>query len=282
VGADASFSLQGRRTTTRRQVSTGNRSGCSHCPVPARPPGSGFWLLPAFPDPPIFPVPPLLKAPWWGCVEVAVSPVWRLRHRPPLQVPAAWPWLLLRALCPWRARRWQLTAFSVLQARLGGLTARLDVRCEIGGWMGRPRATPGCGRGTLSPQSRVGDEEVTLGDAVSSSCPWRDPSLITPQGTGTRLEVAPSPLTGLGPCLGFGRMSWVWPGQGQFSVAVRAGRWSVGVALSIALFIFYILLLIVVAVTVPFVCCSVTLPLSPPRSFCLFLSILLPTPAGEG
>jgi len=33
-------------------------------------------------------------------------------------------------------------------------------------------------------------------------------------------------------------------------------------------------------VTVPFVCCSVKLPLSRPTSFCLFISILLHTPAG--
>ena len=38
----------------------------------------------------------------------------------------------------------------------------------------------------------------------------------------------------------------------------------------------------IVVVPVPFVCCSVKLPLSRPTSFCLFLSILLRTPAGGG
>jgi len=156
VGADASFSLQGRRTTTRRQVSTGDRSGCSRCPVPAQPWGSGFWLLPAFPDPPIFPVPPLLKAPWWGRVEVVVSPVRRSRHRPPLPVPAAWPWLLSRALCPWRARRWQLMAFSLSQARIRGLTARPEVRCETRGMDGATRSNTGWERDTESPEQSWG------------------------------------------------------------------------------------------------------------------------------
>jgi len=38
----------------------------------------------------------------------------------------------------------------------------------------------------------------------------------------------------------------------------------------------------IVVVPVPSVCCSVKLPLSRPTSFCLFLSILLCTPAGGG
>jgi len=42
----------------------------------------------------------------------------------------------------------------------------------------------------------------------------------------------------------------------------------------------YILLIGIGGVTVPFVCCSVKLPLSQPMSFCFFLSILLLTPAG--
>jgi len=42
------------------------------------------------------------------------------------------------------------------------------------------------------------------------------------------------------------------------------------------------LLICIVVVTVPFVCCSVKLPLSRPTSFYLFLSILLCTPAGGG
>jgi len=40
-------------------------------------------------------------------------------------------------------------------------------------------------------------------------------------------------------------------------------------------------LICIVVVTVPFVCCSVKLPLSRPTSFCLFLSILR-TPVGGG
>jgi len=44
----------------------------------------------------------------------------------------------------------------------------------------------------------------------------------------------------------------------------------------------YFLLICIVVVTVPSVCCSVKLPLSLPASFCLFLSILLPTAAGGG
>ena len=43
-----------------------------------------------------------------------------------------------------------------------------------------------------------------------------------------------------------------------------------------------VFLLICIVVTVPSVCCSVKLPLSRPTSFCLFLSILLRTPAGGG
>jgi len=38
----------------------------------------------------------------------------------------------------------------------------------------------------------------------------------------------------------------------------------------------------IVVVPVPFVCCSIKLPLSRPTSFCLFLSVLLCTPAGGG
>jgi len=47
-------------------------------------------------------------------------------------------------------------------------------------------------------------------------------------------------------------------------------------------FLLYILLMCIAVITVRFVCCSVKLPLSQPTSFCLFLSILLPTPAGAG
>jgi len=59
------------------------------------------------------------------------------------------------------------------------------------------------------------------------------------------------------------------------------GHRVVRVALSVSWFVLYILICIVV-VTVPFVWCSVRLPLSRPTSFCLFPSILLPTPAGGG
>jgi len=41
-------------------------------------------------------------------------------------------------------------------------------------------------------------------------------------------------------------------------------------------------LLICIVVTVPFVCCSVKLPLARPTSFCLFPSILLRAPTGGG
>jgi len=44
----------------------------------------------------------------------------------------------------------------------------------------------------------------------------------------------------------------------------------------------FLLIRVVVVVTVSFVCCSVILPLSPPTSFCLFLSFLLHTPVGGG
>ena len=56
---------------------------------------------------------------------------------------------------------------------------------------------------------------------------------------------------------------------------------AVRAALCVLLFVLCILICIVV-VTVPFVSCSVKLPLSRPTSFCLFLSILLHTPAGGG
>jgi len=58
---------------------------------------------------------------------------------------------------------------------------------------------------------------------------------------------------------------------------------AVRVALCVLRFVLCILLIgIVVVVPVPFVCCSVKLPLSRPTSFCLFLSILLRTPAVKG
>jgi len=48
-------------------------------------------------------------------------------------------------------------------------------------------------------------------------------------------------------------------------------------------FVLCFLLICIIVVTVPFVCCSVKLPLSRSTVFCLFLSILLlRTPAGGG
>ena len=58
--------------------------------------------------------------------------------------------------------------------------------------------------------------------------------------------------------------------------------WSGRAALWVVQFVLCILLICIVVVTVPFVYCSVKLPLSRPTSFCLFLSILLRTLAGGG
>jgi len=49
---------------------------------------------------------------------------------------------------------------------------------------------------------------------------------------------------------------------------------------SAACFVLCIPLICIVVVAVPFVCCSVKLPLSRPTGFCLFLSTLLRTPVG--
>jgi len=54
------------------------------------------------------------------------------------------------------------------------------------------------------------------------------------------------------------------------------------VALWVVRFVLCFLLIYIVVVPVPFVCCSVKLLLSRPTGFCLFLSILLHTPAGGG
>jgi len=62
------------------------------------------------------------------------------------------------------------------------------------------------------------------------------------------------------------------------SAAVRSGR----TALWVVRFVSCFPLFCIVVVAVPFVCCSVKLPLSRPTSFCLFLPILLCTPAGGG
>jgi len=79
-------------------------------------------------------------------------------------------------------------------------------------------------------------------------------------------------------------------GSGRGEVARRkgvvagesVGHRAVRAALCVSLFILYILLIGIAVVTVCFVCCSIKLPLSGPMNFCLFLSILLPTPDGEG
>ena len=60
--------------------------------------------------------------------------------------------------------------------------------------------------------------------------------------------------------------------------AVRSGR----AALWVVRFVSCFLLICIIVVPIPFDCCSVKLPLSRPTSFCLFLSILLRTPAGGG
>jgi len=97
-----------------------------------------------------------------------------------------------------------------------------------------------------------------------------------------------------------GRADPTWPNRAGYSIpcAVMLGSgggelgggnslaaweytvvWQSGSAVR---FVLCILLICIVVVTVPSVCCSVKLPLSRPTSFCLFLSILLCTPAGEG
>ena len=85
-----------------------------------------------------------------------------------------------------------------------------------------------------------------------------------------------------------GRADPTWPNRAGYSIPCvimlgsGGGRWAVAwerVALWVVQFVLCFLICIVV-VTVPFVCCSVKLPLSRATSFCLFLSILLHTPAG--
>jgi len=75
-----------------------------------------------------------------------------------------------------------------------------------------------------------------------------------------------------------GGASW---GQGSLGSGTRelTGHQAVRVAPCILLFVLYILSVGIV-VTVCFLCCSVKLLLSRLTSFCLFLSILIPTPAG--
>jgi len=64
----------------------------------------------------------------------------------------------------------------------------------------------------------------------------------------------------------------------EAQAVVQSGR----AAFWVMRFVLCILLICIVVVTVPFVCCSVKLPLSRPTSFLLFVSILLLTPAGGG
>jgi len=74
------------------------------------------------------------------------------------------------------------------------------------------------------------------------------------------------------------------PGGGNSLVAPEraVAVWSGRAALWVVQFVLCFLLFCIVVVAIPFVCCSVKLPLSQPTSFCLFLSILLCTPAGGG
>jgi len=72
--------------------------------------------------------------------------------------------------------------------------------------------------------------------------------------------------------------------RGRDGLAAREGAAPVlsGRAGLLCEFVSYFLLICIVVVPVPSVCCSVKLPLSRPTSFCLFLFILLRTPAGGG
>ena len=67
---------------------------------------------------------------------------------------------------------------------------------------------------------------------------------------------------------------WVPVGELARGKAVVArehtGHWMVRVSLCISLLVLYILLISIVLVTVCFVCCSVKLPFSQPKGFCLF------------
>jgi len=75
---------------------------------------------------------------------------------------------------------------------------------------------------------------------------------------------------------------WSWAGVKSVTVPERAGHQAVRVALCFLLFVLYVLLIGIVVVTIPFIWCSVKLPLCRPTSFFLFLSILLPAPIGGG
>ena len=72
---------------------------------------------------------------------------------------------------------------------------------------------------------------------------------------------------------------------GGNSLAAResaAAVWSGKAVLWVVWFVLCFLLICIIVVPVPFVCCSVKLPLSRPTSFCLILSLLLCTPVGGG
>jgi len=99
-----------------------------------------------------------------------------------------------------------------------------------------------------------------------------------------------------------GRAYPTWPNRARYSipcaVMLGSGGGELGGGNSLAalegtesssvlraLFCWFVLcipLFCIIVVPVPFVCCSVKLPLSRPTSFCLFLSILLRSPAGGG
>jgi len=84
------------------------------------------------------------------------------------------------------------------------------------------------------------------------------------------------------PCCVLGGGSWAAGSQSRLGSVWRRRAVRVTICVLQFCFVFYILLIGIIVVTVPFFCCSVKLPLSRPTSFCLFLSILLRTPAGRG
>ena len=73
-----------------------------------------------------------------------------------------------------------------------------------------------------------------------------------------------------------------WGGAGRRELTCGSGAFGGGRWEQLCPFLLFVLcfpLICIIVVPVPFVCCSVKLPLSRPTSFCLFLSILLRTPA---
>jgi len=77
-----------------------------------------------------------------------------------------------------------------------------------------------------------------------------------------------------------------WRGSGRWELTRGSGpRGSGGRGGQLCCAVCFLLcipLFCIIVVPVPSVCCSVKLPLSRPTGFCLFLSILLRTPAGRG